>query len=507
MGDPPMQTATLSSGFVAEAADRQEKRRRAISGAVFSEFIDMFDIYLPTVVLSPVLFLLGRPIGALAFGVVADRLGRRMASITSVAGFGIITFLIALIPGYHQIGIASYWLLVILRFLDGICLGGGYTGAHPLAIEYSKKDQRGFTGGLILSAFPAAYIAITLVAMLMFAIFPLAGEESAYAQWGWRIPFVIGALLAGLLVLYYVFMVSESEIWETDVERKREKTPLSDLVSGPSGRNLLQVLVMMTGFWLTQNIITIFIPTTLLLHMLKLPKYALTSTLLISYAALFFSYIASGMIGQRIGRRRFFVIAGPLIAVIGSAILYYLIFTPGLSLGAIMALVCVLSILVTSPWGVIITYINERFVTDVRATGFGIGFSLSVILPSFYPFYMNWLGAIMPFRAHAGLLTGDRRDHRHDRGRDGSRNKGRGLPLRPDSEAHPAAKLRGAGLITLAPSSAISMTAKPRSLVPSARKRKTPSAPLKPDMLVSAAWLNGSAPPLWASAAASVTAS
>src|SRR5271156_6929312 len=51
-----MQTATLSSGFVAEAADRQEKRRRAISGAVFSEFIDMFDIYLPTVVLSPVLF-------------------------------------------------------------------------------------------------------------------------------------------------------------------------------------------------------------------------------------------------------------------------------------------------------------------------------------------------------------------------------------------------------------------------------------------------------------------
>jgi Na+/melibiose symporter-like transporter len=230
--------------------------------------------------------------------------------------------------------------------------------------------------------------------MLMFAIFPLAGADSAYAQWGWRIPFVIGALLAGVLVLYYVFMVSESEIWETDVASKREKTPLSDLISGPSGRNLLQVLVMMTGFWLTQNIITIFIPTTLLLHVLKLPKYALTSTLLISYAALFFSYIAAGMIGQRIGRRRFFIIVGPLIAVIGSAILYYLIRTPELSLGTIMALVCVLSILVTSPWGVIITYINERFVTDVRATGFGIGFSLSVIIPSFYAFYMNWLAQL-----------------------------------------------------------------------------------------------------------------
>jgi predicted MFS family arabinose efflux permease len=415
-----MRTATLSSGFIAEAADRQEKRRRAIGGAVFSEFIDMFDIYLPTVVLSPVLFyfqpaqldpsqqaifaslvfittLLGRPIGALVFGVVADRFGRRTASVTSVAGFGLITFLIALIPGYRQIGIASYWLLVTLRFLDGICLGGGYTGAHPLAIEYSEKEQRGFTGGLILSAFPAAYVAITLVAMLMFAIFPLEGVDSAYARWGWRIPFVIGALLAGVLMLYYMFIVSESEVWEADVERKREKTPLSDLISGPSARNLVQVLVMMTGFWLTQNIITIFIPTTLLLHMLKLSKYALTSTLLISYTALFFSYIAAGMIGQRIGRRRFFVVVGPLIAVVGSAILYILIFTPGLSLGAIMALVCVLSILVTSPWGVIVTYINERFVTDVRATGFGIGFSLSVIIPSFYAFYMNWLGAIMPF--------------------------------------------------------------------------------------------------------------
>src|SRR6202034_1298659 len=133
-------------------------------------------------------------------------------------------------------------------------------------------------------------------------------------------------------------------------------------------------------------------------------KYALTSTLLISYTALFFSYIASGMIGQRIGRRTFFVVVGPLIAVIGSAILYYLIRAPGLSLGAIMALVCVLSILVTSPWGVIVTYINERFITDVRATGFGIGFSLSVIIPSFYAFYMNWLSAFMPLRMTAVAL-------------------------------------------------------------------------------------------------------
>jgi Na+/melibiose symporter-like transporter len=283
-----------------------------------------------------------------------------------------------------------------LRFLDGIFLGGGYTGAVPLALEYTKKDQRGIVGGFILAGFPAAYVAINLVAMLMFALFPLAGIDSPYAQWGWRIPFVIGAALAGVLALYYIFNVSESELWVNETGEGAKKLPLSDLISGKSGRNLLQVLLLMTGFWLTQNIIAIFIPTSLLLHILHLPKFELTSTLLISYTVLCFSYVGAGMIGQKIGRRRFFIILGLLIATVGAAILYILTSTDGLTLPVIMLLVCLLSVLVTAPWGMILTYINERFVTDVRATGFGTGYSLSVIIPSFYAFYMNWLSAIMP---------------------------------------------------------------------------------------------------------------
>lgn len=404
-----------------------KKRKNAIKGAFFSEYIDMFDIYLPVVVLAPVLFffqptnlspgmeailaslvfittLLGRPIGALLFGMIADTTGRRMASIYSVTGFGVVTLLIALLPGYESIGIWSYLLLVLLRFVDGIFLGGGYTGAMPLAIEYSKKHQRGFVGGLIISGFPLAYVSINLVAMLMFALFPLAGIDSPYVQWGWRIPFVVGALLAGVLALYYVFAVSESEIWEVDASKPKDKLPLSDLLRGKSGRNLLQVLVMMTGFWLTQNIITIFLPTGLLVKTLHLSGFEVTATLLISYSVLFFSYIASGMLGQKIGRRRFFLILGPTIAILGAAIMYVLANVPGLSLPLIMFLVCLLSVVVTAPWGVIVTYINERFVTDVRATGFGVGFSLSVIIPSFYAFYMNWLGLVIPFTVTPAVL-------------------------------------------------------------------------------------------------------
>jgi MFS family permease len=155
---------------------------------------------------------------------------------------------------------------------------------------------------------------------------------------------------------------------------------------------------MMTGFWLTQNIITLYLPTGLLSQTLHLSSLQVTATLLVAYLALFFSYIGAGVLAQRVGRRRFFVVIGVLIATVGARNLYILSDATTLSLPAIIFLVCVLAVLVTSPWGVIVTYINERFATEVRATGFGVGFSLSVIIPSFYAFYMSWLSAFMPLR-------------------------------------------------------------------------------------------------------------
>jgi len=422
-----MVSVSAASTYDVTAQGVEERRKSAVRGAVFSEFIDMFDIYLPAVVLTPIMFyfqptdlspgvqvilsslvfvttLVGRPLGATLFGVVADRMGRRTASIYSVAGFGVVTFLIALLPSYQTIGVTSYVLLVLLRFVDGIFLGGGYTGAIPLALEYSKKEERGRVGGLIMLGFPMAYVTITLVSMLMFALFPLNGIDSPYAQWGWRIPFLIGAALACVLALYYYFKVKESEVWKVETGEKPEKMPLASLVRGESGRNLLQVLLMMTGFWLTQNLITIFVPTALLPKFLKLSAFELTLTLLISYTALIFSYFGAGLLSQRIGRRRFFLVCGPLIATVGAAIMYYLSTSSGLSIQTVIILVLIMSVLVTAPWGVIITYINERFVTDVRATGFGVAFSLSVIIPSFYAFYMSWLGNLVPYNATPALL-------------------------------------------------------------------------------------------------------
>ncbi|HEY2207396.1 MAG TPA: MFS transporter [Pseudonocardia sp.] len=404
--------------------DLATKRRSATVGAFFAEFVDMFDIYLPTVILTPALMyfqpaglspgmigiftslifattLIGRPVGAAIFGALADRVGRRRTTITSVTGFGVITLLIAFVPGHATIGIASYWILILLRFLDGICLGGGYTGALPLAMEYAPKHRRGLLGGVILAAFPLAYIVINLVGLASFAAFPLAGPDSPYAVWGWRLPFVLGALLAFALALYYVRSVSESEIWE---QSEKKSAPLRTLFTGDTGRGFLQVFTMMTGFWLTQNMVTLYLPTAVLHTTLKLTGTQLTLTLLAAYACLVVSYIGSGVIAQHIGRRRFFLILGPLIATVGSVLLWLLVTGTALSMGLIVLLVCVFSVLVTAPWGVVLPYINERFHTDVRASGFGLGFSASVIIPSFYAFFLAGLGQFMPYALAAIVL-------------------------------------------------------------------------------------------------------
>lgn len=414
----------MSTSIVQEAPTTfdlslEQRRRHAIVGAFLSQFIVMFDVWLPVIILSPIQFffrpasasagrdailtslvfvttLLGRPAGAVIFGMLADRAGRRRASIYSVSGFGIVTLAIALLPGYERIGVSSYWLLVVLRLLDGFCLGGSYTSAMPLAFEYSKKQQRGLVGGLITAGFPVANVAINLLAMCMFALFPLNGPHSPYVRWGWRIPFVIGSALAGVLAIYYSKNVKDAAPGSDGVKvvKKAFSAPLREMQK----RTVIQIMLLMTGWWFTQNVITLILPPALLTAPLRIPGRQVTEILLVTYTLLIFSYIGSGVLAQRIGRRRFFLGIGTLIATLGAGLLYLLLTAAGKPLPVLIALMASLSIIVSAPQGVIVTYINERFSTGVRATGFGIGYSVSVIIPALYAFYMNGLSRFMPFR-------------------------------------------------------------------------------------------------------------
>lgn len=393
----------------------EHARKHAQRGAFLGFFVDMFDIYLPIIVLAPAIgyfispdlsasataivtglifaaTLVGRPLGALVFGRYADTRGRKNATVVAVSGFGILTVVVGLLPGYETWGIGSVIAFVALRFVIGIFVGGEYTAASPLAMEYSPKEKRGLNGGLIMTGFPLAYVAVALITLIMLQIAPADGIDSPYVQWGWRIPFFIGGALALGFVIYYLRSVRESELFESSPGG----TPVKDLFSGQNRRNFVQVFVLMTGFWLTLNCVTAILPG-LLTSELGLSGVQVTTTLIVAYLVVSVCYVLAAITSQRIGRRPFLMAWGVVAGLGGTAVYAVLLAMKPDSLIVVIPLVTILAVLVVSVWGLTTVYINERFHTGVRATGFGLGYSLAVVIPSFYAIYQSWLSSVMPF--------------------------------------------------------------------------------------------------------------
>jgi MFS family permease len=405
-----------ATSIATPAADEMPPEgRKALIGAWVGFFVDMFDIYLPVIALAPaaayfeasdvspstsailsgMIFaatLIGRPIGAIVFGHFGDRVGRRKTTIVAVTGFGITTLLIALLPGYETWGVPAVAVLILLRFVDGIFLGGEYTSATPLALEYSPKRRRGLFGALIMTGYPLAYCVIALITFGLLKVIPAGDLHSPYVQWGWRIPFVLGAVLAFGFVFWYAHHVKESEAWKN---APKAKAPLLELLRGRNLRNFLQVFTMMSGVWLGLNMVSAVLPR-LLRDPVGLGNTEVTVVLIISYAVLALAYVGAGVLSQRIGRRPFFILAGVL-TTFAAPVLFGLIVGGALTgIVPVVLLTIVLNIIVLSGWGVVSTYINERFHVGIRASGYGVGYSLAVIIPAFYAFYQAGLAAFMP---------------------------------------------------------------------------------------------------------------
>jgi MFS family permease len=407
----------VENATASQEEERNSRVRNAVQGAWLGFFVDMFDIYLPIIVLAPALVyfvspdldaattaivggsifaatLIGRPIGAFIFGHYADSIGRKRSTIIAVSGFGAATLIMAFLPGYEQWGMAVVVVFVLLRLVAGIFLGGEYTAASPLAMEYSPKEKRGLYGAFIMTGYPLAYAAISLITMLLLFWIPADGLDSPYVQWGWRIPFFVGSAMAFAFVIYYARSVSESELWE---KSGGSEAPLKTLFSGQNLKNFVQVFVLMSGFWLTLYTTAAMLPGVLTSE-LGLSGIDLTTTLVIAYVILAAAYIAAGVISQTIGRRSFLIGISIVMATVGTFLYWLLITSPPQSLFGVIVLTTIILVLVTSPWGLATVYINERFHTNVRASGFGLGYSLAVILPAFYAYYQAGLATIMPFK-------------------------------------------------------------------------------------------------------------
>src|SRR5271169_5317412 len=391
--------------------------RRAVRAAYFGFFVDMFEVYLPIAVLAPALVyfipaglssaakatiffvvfaisLMGRPIGSMVFGHFGDRLGRHRITLISVAGFAIATLLIAALPGYQAWGGASIAALLILRLADGVFIGGEYTAANPLAMEYSPKEKRGLNAAFIHVGYPAALVCVSLLAAFMLKLAPGGDAGSAYAVWGWRIPFVIGALLAGALFVYYYLLVPESELW---LSSKKSTAPLKELFSGSDLRRSGQLFVVMSGAWLTLNATVGALPGVINTY-LGVKSSDVNTGILIGAAISAALYPLYGLLSQKIGRRPTIAMIGCLNLVPASALYYVLIagaYRDPISLVGLVALIVVLSFPI---WAVHTPYLAESFRTGIRSSGYGVSYSLATILPGLYSFYMLGLAKLMPYQ-------------------------------------------------------------------------------------------------------------
>lgn len=397
--------------------------RTAVRGAWLGLFVDYFDIYLPIVALAPatiyfiptslppglrgtltlVVFatsFLGRPLGSLVFGSIADTLGRRRTTLIAGIGTGTITLLTAALPGHAAAGVVAPILLIASRLLGGIFMGGQYTGANPLAMEQLPTSRRGVWGAVIAGAYPIAFITISIVTYGLLAIIPAGGPDSPYATVGWRIPFVIGGLLTLAFVLYFHRNVAESTVWERTrpTPGAGSHRPIRELLSGPNQRIFLQVFLMMTGLWMGLQLLPAATPQ-LLIGNLAMPAKTVTLSVLACNVVLAVAYPAIGWLGQRFSRRRMLILGGVLTAAVTAPLYAAMIALgqegPSLAVFGLLAICLVLTI---GPNAMTISYLCERFPTSVRAIGYGSSYSLPVIIPSFYAFMMLGVAEFLPYQ-------------------------------------------------------------------------------------------------------------
>jgi MFS family permease len=409
----------------AQTADRQQSgegvQTKAVWTAFFGFFIDVYDLYLPVMILAPAYLyfkppqlvsplldsfifaaaLLGRPAGALVFGYLADRLGRKRTATVTMSGAGTCVLLTGLLPGYQTIGMSSVIALVILRFLTGFFAGGQYTGAVTLAMESCPSRKRGYYGGLIGSSSNLSFVVMAVLGLILFRLLPPSGLDSPYVQWGWRIPFFIGALIAFGFRSYMVREVQESKQWIDSSERSHT---FSLLFSGMQVGKLIQGFILMNGLWLMYLVPAAIMPG-MLRNLVHLSAMQITAIMLVASVVTFFGFVLGGILSDRIGRRSAFVWQGLVCCVLGSALLVVMVRLTAGQVVLIGVLETVVFFLVGLVWGSgPHSYLNERFHTGNRSAGYGIAFSFAIILPSFFGVYQRWLGAWMSARDVPALL-------------------------------------------------------------------------------------------------------
>jgi len=269
----------------------------------------------PALIAALALFAAGfafRPLGALIFGVVGDKLGRKGAFLITVSLMGTATFLIGFLPTYAQAGSTAATLLIILRILQGIALGGEYGGAAIYVAEHARHDKRGAATGWIQSSASFGLLA----ALLVIVATRTAIGEDAFAVWGWRIPFLVSAALLAISVWMRAKLAESPEFARIRAEDDLAHAPLRE--SFAEWRNLKRVLIAFFGIMCAQGAVwyfTFFYMQVFLEKSLGLPSQTKDLLLIVMTVASAPLYVYFGWLSDRLGRKPV-MIGGMLLALV-----------------------------------------------------------------------------------------------------------------------------------------------------------------------------------------------
>ena len=253
-----------------------------------------------------------RPFGALVFGRIGDMVGRKYTFLVTILIMGLSTFLVGLLPGSASIGIAAPIILIALRMLQGLALGGEYGGAATYVAEHAPDNRRGFYTSWIQTT---ATLGLFLSLLVILAVQTLLSKED-FASWGWRVPFLISFVLLGISVWIRLSLSESPAFQKMKDEGKGSKAPLTEAFG--TWKNAKIALLALFGLTAGQAVVWYsgqFYALFFLQNVLKVDAVSVNIMIAIALAFGTFFFVVFGWLSDKIGRKPI-IMAGLLLAIL-----------------------------------------------------------------------------------------------------------------------------------------------------------------------------------------------
>ena len=336
-----------------------------------------------------------RPLGGIVFGHYGDRIGRKTMLVLSLMIMGIATALIGFLPTYQSIGIWAPIILVVLRFFQGIGVGGEWGGAVLMAVEHAPEGRRGFYGSWPQMGVPAGLLTGNLAFLAATAWLPEA--------WGWRVPFLFSMVLVGV-GLFIRLRIMESPAF-TQVKESGTEAPMPILdVLRTYPKNVLLAMGMRIAENGTFYVLTVFV-LTYIVEELKMEQTTGLVGVLIAATIGLFTVPLFGHLSDRVGRRPLYLLGSGFSLLF--AFPFFWLLNTGVEPLVWLAIILGVNIGHDAMYGPQAAFFSELFGTRVRYSGASLGYQLaSVLAGGFAPLISLYLLTTFGYEAVALYMAG-----------------------------------------------------------------------------------------------------